>query len=207
MTKSSQYSTPQEAFWAGEFGNEYIRRNQAERLLVPKIAAWSQMLRTCAQVNSAAELGCNIGLNLLALSKLRAGIKLQGVEINEAAAAEAQKIDGAEVRVGTITDPLELSPSDLTFTAGVLIHVNPDKLPTVYENLVRNSNRYVLVAEYFDPNPVAIPYRGHADRLFKRDFAGELIDGFDMKLVDYGFFYKRDQLVPQDNITWFLLEK
>ncbi|MEX0307178.1 MAG: pseudaminic acid biosynthesis-associated methylase [Ruegeria sp.] len=207
MTKSSQYSTPQEAFWAGDFGNEYIQRNQSERLLVPKIAAWSQMLRTCAQLNSVAELGCNIGLNLMALSKLRPEIELQGVEINEAAAAAAQKIKGAHVSVGTITEPLELSPADLTFTAGVLIHVNPDKLRTVYENLVRNSNRYVLVAEYFDPNPVAITYRGHTDRLFKRDFAGELIDDFDLKLVDYGFFYKRDQLIPQDNITWFLLEK
>jgi len=27
------------------------------------------------------------------------------------------------------------------------------------------------VAEYYNPSPVAIPYRGHTDRLFKRDFA------------------------------------
>ncbi len=204
---SNKYSTPQEEFWAGDFGNEYIQRNQPERLLVPKLAAWSQILRSCAGLESAAELGCNIGLNLLALSKLCPSIELQGVEINETAAAEAKKLDVADVSVATITEPLELSPADLTFTAGVLIHINPDRLQTVYKNLVNNSTRYVVVAEYFDPNPVAISYRGHQDRLFKRDFAGELIDQFNLKLVDYGFFYKRDQLVSQDNITWFLLEK
>jgi hypothetical protein len=50
-------------------------------------------------------------------------------------------------------------------------------------------------------------YRGHADRLFKRDFAGDLIEKYGMKLVDYGFVYKRDNWAPQDDITWFLLEK
>ncbi len=207
MTTSSQYSTPQETFWAGDFGNEYIQRNRAERLLVPKIAAWSQMLKSCTQLKSATEFGCNIGLNLRAISQLLPEIVLQGVEINEAAVAEARLLQDVNVSVGTITEPLRLSPADLTFTAGVLIHINPDKLQTVYENLVQNSNRFILVAEYFDPNPVAIAYRGHTDRLFKRDFAGELIDGFGLRLVDYGFFYKRDRLIPQDNITWFLLEK
>lgn len=207
MTKSSQYSTPQEDFWAGEFGDQYIQRNQPERLLMPKVAAWSQMLRSCTQLASVTELGCNIGLNLLAISKLQPTIELQGVEINEAAAAEAKKLDVGQISVGTITEPLTLPPVDLTFTAGVLIHINPDRLQTVYQNLVCSSNRYVLVAEYFDPNPVTISYRGHQNRLFKRDFAGELIDGFNLNLVDYGFFYKRDQLIPQDNITWFLLEK
>ena len=74
--------------------------------------------------------------------------------------------------------------------------------------LYRASNRYILVSEYYNPSPVDIPYRGHTDRLFKRDFAGELLDKFsDLKLVDYGFSYHRDQYFPQDGATWFLLEK
>ena len=49
---------------------------------------------------------------------------------------------------------------------------------------------------------------GHTDRLFKMDFAGEFIDKFiNTVLVDYGFAYKRDIAFPQDDITWFLLEK
>jgi spore coat polysaccharide biosynthesis protein SpsF len=66
----------------------------------------------------------------------------------------------------------------------------------------------ILMGEYYNPSPTAIPYRGHADRLFKRDFAGELLDRFpDLRLIDYGFAYRRDPAFPQDDITWFLLEK
>lgn len=207
MSKTKQYATPQEAFWAGDFGDEYVERNKSDRLLIPKVAAWSRMLRSCGELASAIELGCNIGLNLQAIKKLLPASNLSGVEINAKAAKEARALDVAEVTEGTIVEPLSLQPADLTFTAGVLIHINPDILPTVYNNLVQNSRRYVLVAEYFDPNPVTINYRGHQDRLFKRDFAGELMDAHGLKLVDYGFFYKRDKLVPQDNITWFLMEK
>lgn len=33
MTKEHVYSTEQEKFWAGEFGNEYITRNEGDALL------------------------------------------------------------------------------------------------------------------------------------------------------------------------------
>ena len=34
----------------------------------------------------------------------------------------------------------------------------------------------VLMAEYYNPVPVSVSYRGNEERLFKRDFAGELAD-------------------------------
>ena len=68
--------------------------------------------------------------------------------------------------------------------------------------------RWILVCEYYNPAPVAVPYRGHTDRLFKRDFAGEMLEQFaDLRLIDYGFAYRRDPAFPQDDITWFLMEK
>jgi spore coat polysaccharide biosynthesis protein SpsF len=43
--------------------------------------------------------------------------------------------------------------------------------------------------------------------LFKRDFAGEMLDKYaDLKLCDYGFVYHREKF-SQDDISWFLLEK
>jgi len=96
----------------------------------------------------------------------------------------------------------------LSFVKGVLIHINPDELNVVYKKLVDSTNRYLLVAEYYNPSPISIPYRGHKDRLFKRDFAGEILDQFPaIKLIDYGFSYHRDIAFPQDDISWFLMEK
>jgi len=97
---------------------------------------------------------------------------------------------------------------DLALIKGVLIHINPDHLPEVYDRLYACTNQYILVAEYYNPSPVAVSYRGHTDRLFKRDFAGEMMDRYqDLHLLDYGFVYHRDPVWPQDDITWFLMEK
>jgi spore coat polysaccharide biosynthesis protein SpsF len=65
-----------------------------------------------------------------------------------------------------------------------------------------------MVCEYYSPAPLALPYRGHADRLFKRDFAGEIIDIYrDLELIDYGFAYHRDPVHPMDDLNWFLMKK
>ncbi len=202
-----KYTTEQENFWAGEFGDNYINRNDSEKLLFSKVAMWSNILRGANSIKSVKELGCNIGLNLLALNKLNPELKLSGVEINAEAARHAKELKVAQITNGTILEEINSEKSDLVFTAGVLIHINPDHLKSVYDNLVNNSNRYVMVAEYYNPSPVNIDYRGSEERLFKRDFAGELIEQYGLKLIDYGFIYKRDNWAPQDDITWFLLEK
>ena len=202
------YQTEQEIFWAGDFGDEYISRNRSSGLLHSKVAMWSQMIRSANRVSSIKELGCNIGLNLKALNHLRPEYQLSGVEINQSAATEAQRLGIASIKCGTITEPLSDPKADLTFTAGVLIHINPERLPIVYDNLVSLSSRYILVAEYYNPTPTEINYRGHNERLFKRDFAGELIDSFNLNLVDYGFWYRRDNIASEfGDMTWFLLEK
>jgi len=64
-----------------------------------------------------------------------------------------------------------------------------------------------LLVEYYNPDPISINYRGHTDRLYKRDFAGELMDLHpNLSLIDYGFQYRRDPLFPQDDLTWFLMQ-
>lgn len=90
----------------------------------------------------------------------------------------------------------------------VLIHINPGMLKQVYELLYNSSSKYVCVAEFYNPTPITVPYRGFQDRLFKRDFAGEMLDMFkDLKLIDYGFCYHRDECLPKTDVTWFLMEK
>jgi len=206
-SKTGQYTTEQEKFWAGEFGAGYRQRNDDDKLLMSKIARFSRILHSAPRVESIMELGCNIGLNLVALGKLNPGFKLNGYEIN-AESADVARGYGVDVTTGTILQKIpEDRKYDLVFTSGVLIHINPDELGKVYDNLYSLSKKYVLVNEYYNPTPVTVEYRGHSDRLFKRDFAGELMDRYDLKLVDYGFGYHRDNYFDGDDTTWFLLSK
>jgi pseudaminic acid biosynthesis-associated methylase len=96
----------------------------------------------------------------------------------------------------------------LVLIKGVLIHINPNELPIVYDKLVQAAKKYILIMEYYNPTPVSVTYRGQKDRLFKRDFAGEIMDRHkNIKLLDYGFVYHRDLNFPMDDGTWFLMEK
>jgi spore coat polysaccharide biosynthesis protein SpsF len=70
------------------------------------------------------------------------------------------------------------------------------------------SNKYILIAEYYSRDVREINYRGNENKLFKRDFCGEIMDKYkDLKLIDYGFVYYRDNNYPLDDISWFLLKK
>jgi pseudaminic acid biosynthesis-associated methylase len=203
------FKTEQEAFWAGDFGDEYIGRNQGDQLLASNLDFFVKALRSTRQVGSCIEFGANIGMNLKALKLLYPDLHADGIEINaEACRHLASVIPATQVHYTSI---LEFSPQrswDLALIKGVLIHMSPDVLPQVYDQLAAACGRYLLVAEYYNPSPVAIPYRGHSERLFKRDFAGEIMDRHpQMKLVDYGFAYRRDPKFPRDDITWFLMEK
>ena len=172
------------------------------------LALFSKIFKNCPEVQSVAELGCNIGLNLIALNRINKQLKLRGYEINEKAAKTASEEDIAEIVNTTVVEALDASTTfDLTFTKGVLIHINPEMLHAVYQNLYDLSSRYILVCEYYNPSPVSIDYRGNKDRLFKRDFAGELINMYGLKLVDYGFNYQHDPYLTQCDSTWFLLSK
>jgi pseudaminic acid biosynthesis-associated methylase len=96
----------------------------------------------------------------------------------------------------------------LVIIKGVLIHIAPDRLPVAYDTVYRHTNKWIVLCEYYNPAPVEVSYRGHAQRLFKRDFTGEMLDRFaDIRLRDYGFRYRRDCVAPADDVTWFLLEK
>jgi pseudaminic acid biosynthesis-associated methylase len=203
------FKTEQEAFWAGEFGTEYIQRNQGDALLASNLDFFTKALSATRDVHSCIEFGANIGMNLKALKLLHPSQEQYGIEINAEAAQQLSTIIPAKhVYQISILDFEPTQTWNLVLIKGVLIHMNPDVLNQVYDKLVASTDRYLMVAEYYNPAPVAIPYRGHTDRLFKRDFAGEIMERHPgMQLVDYGFAYRRDPNFPQDDITWFLMEK
>jgi spore coat polysaccharide biosynthesis protein SpsF len=203
------YITEQEKFWANEFGTEYIERNQGEQLLASNLNFFSKALQQAGIIESCIEFGANIGMNLKALQLLYPSIRMKAIEINGNAANILGDFIGKDnVYNGSIFEHTVESKVQLSLIKGVLIHINPNMLQKVYEQLYNCSEKFILIAEYYNPTPVALNYRGHEDRLFKRDFAGEFLDKYkDTELIDYGFSYRRDPAFPQDDITWFLIKK
>lgn len=204
----SDFKTEQEAFWAGDFGCEYVERNSDESTILCSRVMFEKIFLKCGIIDSILEIGANRGINIHAIKALKPETELSAIEINPEAVKELKSIEGLNIYPGSALE-VELSEKrDLVFTRGVLIHINPDELDSLYQKMYDFSNKYICVAEYYNPTPVSITYRGEKERLFKRDFAGDFLDKFtDLKLVDYGFVYHRDTKYPQDDVTWFLLEK
>lgn len=205
-----RYETEQEAFWAGSFGAEYIERNRDPQLRASNIHLFSEILAHTRGVRSFFEIGANIGLNIEALNQLCPGRETSALELNPKAFDILKNKCTGKAWQGSILDlkTKELPEFDFVFTKGVLIHIHPEKLPLVYEKLHSLSSKYICLIEYYNPTPVALEYRGFQDRLFKRDFAGDLLTAYpDLKLVSYGFKYRRDNNFSQGDLNWFLLEK
>lgn len=206
------YKTEQESFWHGEFGNDYVDRNSYENhgLISGNINLFSKIISSCNKIESVIEFGSNIGLNLTAIKSLMPELKdISAVEINEKAAdILEQRGICSNIYRESILDFSPVRKRDFVFTKGVCIHLNPEWLEKVYDVLYASSQKYICMVEYYNPTPVTVPYRGNSERLFKRDFAGELMDRYpDVHLVNYGFVYHRDAHFPLDDLTWFLMEK
>lgn len=206
---SDKFQTEQEAFWAGEFGSEYIQRNQGAELLAANLALFSRALQGASKPKDCMEFGANIGMNIRTLQLLFPKQEQFAIEINADAVAVLRTILPPEnVLHQSVLDFAPTRKFELVLIKGVLIHINPEYLSKVYDALYKATGRYLLVCEYFNPTPVEVVYRGSKGRLFKRDFCGELLDAYpDLSLIDYGFVYKRDANFPQDDCNWFLMEK
>jgi spore coat polysaccharide biosynthesis protein SpsF len=208
MTES--FKTEQETFWAGSFGDSYIERNSDPSLISYKTVIFSKIIERTNNISHVLEFGANIGLNLLAIKNLIPKCSFGAVEINESAIKSLESISNVQIFRGSVFDfsSNDLGKYDLTFTFAVLIHINPNLLSEIYSRLYECSRSYICLIEYYNPTPVEVKYRGYSKRLFKRDFAGEMLDKYpDLKLIDYGFQYHRDYSFPLDDYTWFLLQK
>ncbi len=198
--------------WAGSFGAEYTQRNSASAdALRGRARMWARMGQAFHDdpPKSALEVGCNLGLNLRVLPGLF-DMELSAIEPNEAARERVLK-DGvlpADRLFAGFGDKIPLGDGavELAFTTGVLIHVHPDHLNATVDEIVRVSSKYVICSEYFSPRPETLTYRGNEGLLFRNDFGSVYMDRHpELKLVDYGFFWKR--ATGLDDTTWWLFRK
>jgi pseudaminic acid biosynthesis-associated methylase len=131
------FATEQEGVWAGEFGDAYTKRNEGDDLLASNVALFARALQRAGKPASCIEFGANIGLNLRALAILSPNQEQHAVEISaKAVVALRRAIPAEHVTHGSI---LEFAPTrtwDLALAKGILIHLNPEALSTVYDRLV-----------------------------------------------------------------------
>ena len=209
MNKESFLKTDQEAFWVGKFGEDYIGRNDNKKIIASNLSLFSKILSKTKNIKNVLELGANIGMNLSAIKSLLPEVEMSAIEINKKAVEVLRGMNGVKVYNESILNFKKELFSDFVLSKGVLIHINPNFLNEVYDLMYRISKKYICIVEYYNPSPVSIEYRGNKNKLFKRDFAGEILDRFgnNISLIDYGFIYHRDNNFSGDDFTWFLLKK
>lgn len=200
----------QEFFWTAEIGSQYRLENDGFSSDAG-VLAWEEMTKKVSrnEIESFIECGSNIGRNIGLLKTLMPSASASVIEIN----ADSLEIcmtrwDIVSYYLGSISTAKFNNKFDLVFSCGVLIHVNPDDLLLTMSSMYDLSSRYVLIAEYFNRDPISISYRGSDEKLFKRDFGKLFVENFDVSLVDYGFLWSYVyEPGGFDDVTYWLFEK
>lgn len=186
----------QEKFWSGEFGKEYTERNShslddwnqfyINNWGTTKIKMNEDSLVGLSKEAKLLEVGCNTGMQLRALQHM--GYEnLYGVELQRYAVERAKDFtkDINLIQGSGFDLPFKDGFFDLVCTNGVLIHISPDDLGKIMDEMYRCSNRYIWGFEYFNETTKEINYRGNKGYLWKANFAQLFLDRFpDLKLVN-----------------------
>ena len=197
--------------WTGTAGHEYIERNDfADYKLKQGVTAFKRILKGL-KFRSLLEVGSNIGLNLWFITEMFKGKKaLYAVEPYDEAFLSMRINPLLALKRIDMCSGYELPHADnsidIVMTSGVLIHVAPENLKRMTDEIVRVSKKYIICSEYFSDKPEAIPYRGQTDILFKRDFGKFYLENHNLKCINYGFLWSTE-LPIFDNLTWWVFEK
>lgn len=199
----------QKEFWSGSAGNAYTNRNKAtEESISRREKMWGRILKRGGidALRVVTEVGSNVGINILALDRHFRGCEFIGVEINDQ--ARLSMTANGVVKTGndfsTIYDVDR--PASMIFTSGVLIHTAPHDLPNLCKAMYERSTRWIVCIEYFSDQPREIPYHGHDELLWLRDYGKLWMELFpDLRPRACGFEWK--EITGLDNLTWWVFEK
>jgi len=210
--------TQEEEAWSGEFGEAYTDRNlmspdELDQQYVDNYGVSRTELNeeflAGLDIDRILEVGCNVG-NQLCLLKKMGHTNLWGVELQDHAVEIARKrTSGINIVKGSAFDiPHKDGFFDLVFTSGLLIHISPDDIDKVLDEIYRCTNRYIWGFEYYSPGGYEMTnYRGEDGLLWKTYFAKLFLDRFtdltmvkerrythleDKRLVDQMFLLKKE---------------
>ena len=203
-------STSQEDFWTTKITKSYADDNKTFDFDIG-VVAWERMLLKAdkGKISSYLDCGSNIGRNLTFLKR---ALPTSTANIVELAKEPYEKclrdFQISKSFLGPIKEATFDQKFDIVFTSGVLIHVNPSDLLASMSRMYEMSDKYILIAEYFNRTPVMINYRGEDDKLFKCDFGKLFLDNFSSRVLDYGFLWGNEfDCAGFDDMTYWLFEK
>ena len=188
--------TTQTDFWESDFGKEYTERNShlemdkwnnyyIERYGKTKLALNDDFLGHLDKNAKILEVGSNTGMQLRGFQHNNFQ-HLFGVEIQAYAVKRSRDfVPDANVVQGSALDiPFKDGFFDVVGTHYVLIHISPDDLGRVMDEMYRCSNRYILGLEYHADAITEIGYRGNTNVLWKANYAEMFMQRFpDLKMV------------------------
>ena len=188
----------QENFWESKYGDNYVNRNSHYEPSTQKLIRhqFFNRFEGFDKNVSILEIGCNIGLNLQILS-LMGFTNFGGIDINALAIDEAKKrLPEADLRTGTVLDmPFEDNSFDVVFSAGVLIHQNPDNsLKTVMSEMIRCSKQWIVGLEDYTENHEMITYMGAPDLYWSGPFVQTFLE------VDKSLKIRSNKLVTAEEV-------
>jgi pseudaminic acid biosynthesis-associated methylase len=186
LIESIDSNSFQRKFWTGEFGQDYVERNQTleqvnelyeKQTGVTVQSIFEDFFQPLDRSFKILELGCNVGLNFTILKNM--GFRnLTGVEINPQAISIAKQNHPDLKFVNSSIE--EFNPSndsyDVVYTAGVLIHIHPDSLGSIISKIVSLSKKFIFGFEYFSEKLTEIPYRGNTMTCWKQNFPNLYMD-------------------------------
>lgn len=204
--------TTQTDLWKGPFGDLYQERNApTEKEVEARYKIWDTIIRSAYShtgyfPNSILEVGAGQGPNLMALEKLSLDIskpiKLYATEVNEKARLKLQEnVKSVEI----LHDIPKMELADLVYTYGVMIHTHPAHIKGLQQQMFDASKRYICCMEYFAPETRPVVYRGEKDALWLDDYGSKWLDNFPLRILSYGFLWKKT--TGLDNVTFWLFEK
>jgi pseudaminic acid biosynthesis-associated methylase len=199
------------AYWRGPAGDAYAERNPVtSEAIEARRKLWCEITNHMLpdHPRSVLEVGANVGLHLRGLkAHLHVGVKYVAVEPNIAASL-VLVTDGVVDKRNCLRDIEDMVERvDLVYTAGCLIHINPDDLLDFCRDIHDAANRWIVAIEYFSKKPEEIEYRGEMGRLWKRDWGSFYLDNFpDLHPIACGFAW-HVTCPTIDDCTWWLLEK
>ncbi len=210
-------STKQMQEWTGQFGKEYTDRNALtleemelmykERYGITRTEMNSKFIGDLNRDMKVLEVGSNIGNQLLLLQK--AGFKnLYGIEL-QSYAVELSKSRTKDINIiqGSAFDiPFKDGFFSLVFTSGLLIHIAPQGITGVLDEIFRCTDRYIWGFEYYSDVHTSIHYRGHTSLLWKANFPQLFLARFrNLRMIKEEHFKWLDN--DQNTDSMFLFEK